>query len=81
MTKEEMKNYALKDMQNMEELRDDLARINLGSKLDILNENLRKIIDEKTIDEKEFFYLIEDLRDTIIDFHTYIFDDEKETKK
>ncbi|MFW3327515.1 hypothetical protein ACN9JY_10310 [Aliarcobacter butzleri] len=57
----------------MEDLRDDLARINLSSKLDILNENLRKIIDEKTIDQKEFFYLIEDLRDTIIDFHSYIF--------
>ena len=69
MTKEQMKNYALKDIENMEALRDDLARINLSSKLDILNENLRKIIDEK-----EFFYLIEDLRDTIIDFHTYIFE-------
>ena len=74
MTKEEMKNYALKDIENMEALRDDLARINLSSKLDILNENLRKIIDDKIIDEKEFFYLIEDLRDTIIDFHTYIFE-------
>ena len=73
MTKEEMKNYAIETIENMEELRDDLARINLGSKLDILNENLRKIIDEKTIDQKEFFYLIEDLRDTIIDFHSYIF--------
>lgn len=73
MTKEEMKNYAIETIENMEELRDDLARINLSSKLDILNENLRKIIDEKTIDEKEFFYLIEDLRDTIIDFHSYIF--------
>ncbi len=73
MTKEEMKNYAIKTIENMEDLRDDLARINLSSKLDILNENLRKIIDEKVIDEKEFFYLIEDLRDTIIDFHTYIF--------
>jgi hypothetical protein len=81
MTKEEMKNYALKDIENMEDLRDDLAKINLSSKLDILNENLRKIIDDKIIDEKEFFYLIEDLRDTIIDFHSYIFDDEKETKK
>ena len=74
MTKEEMKNYAIKTIENMEDLRDDLTRINLSSKLDILNENLRKIIDEKTIDEKEFFYLIEDLRDTIIDFHTYIFE-------
>ena len=74
MTKEEMKNYAIKTIENMEDLRDDLVRINLSSKLDILNENLRKIIDEKTIDEKEFFYLIEDLRDTIIDFHTYIFE-------
>ena len=74
MTKEEMKNYAIKTIENMEDLRDDLARINLSSKLDILNENLRKIIDEKTIDQKEFFYLIEDLRDTIIDFHTYIFE-------
>ena len=73
MTKEEMKNYAIKTIENMEALRDDLAKINLTSKLDILNENLRKIIDEKTIDEKEFFYLIEDLRDTIIDFHSYIF--------
>ena len=73
MTKEEMKNYAIETIENMEELRDDLARINLGSKLDILNENLRKIIDEKVIDQKEFFYLIEDLRDTIIDFHSYIF--------
>lgn len=73
MTKEEMKNYAIKTIENMEDLRDDLARIYLSSKLDILNENLRKIIDEKTIDEKEFFYLIEDLRDTIIDFHSYIF--------
>ena len=73
MTKEEMKNYAIETIENMEDLRDDLARINLSSKLDILNENLRKIIDEKTIDEKEFFYLIEDLRDTIIDFHSYIF--------
>ncbi|OCL81827.1 hypothetical protein [Arcobacter porcinus] len=73
MTKEEMKNYAIKTIENMEDLRDDLARINLSSKLDILNENLRKIIDEKTIDQKEFFYLIEDLRDTIIDFHSYIF--------
>lgn len=44
MTKEEMKNYALKDIENMEALRDDLARINLSSKLDILNENLRKVI-------------------------------------
>ena len=68
MTKEEMKNYATEIIENMEELRDDLARINLDSKLNILNENLRKIIDEK-----EFFYLIEDLRDTIIDFHSYIF--------
>ncbi len=75
MTKEEMKNYAIKTIENMEDLRDDLARINLSSKLDILNENLRKIIDEKVIDEKEFFYLIEDLRDTIIDFHTYIFNE------
>ena len=74
MTKEEMKNYAIKTIENMEDLRDDLVRINLSSKLDILNENLRKIIDEKTIDDKEFFYLIEDLRDTIIDFHTYIFE-------
>ena len=73
MTKEEMKNYAIETIENMEELKDDLARINLGSKLDILNENLRKIIDEKVIDQKEFFYLIEDLRDTIIDFHSYIF--------
>ena len=73
MTKEEMKNYALKDIENMEELRDDLAKINLSSKLDILNENLRKIIDDKVIDDKEFFYLAEDLRDTIVDFHTYIF--------
>ena len=72
MTKEEMKNYAIKTIENMEDLRDDLARINLSSKLDILNENLRKIIDEKTIDQKEFFYLIEDLRDTIIDVHSYI---------
>ncbi len=73
MTKEQMKNYALKDIENMEELRDDLAKINLTSKLDILNENLRKIIDDKVIDEKEFFYLLEDMRDTIIDFHSYIF--------
>lgn len=58
MTKEEMKNYAIKTIENMEDLRDDLARINLSSKLDILNENLRKIIDEKTIDQKEFFYLM-----------------------
>ena len=75
MTKEEMKNYAIETIENMEELRDDLARINLSSKLDILNENLRKIIDEKTIDQKEFFYLIEDLRDTIIDFHSHIFNE------
>ena len=73
MTKEEMKNYAIETIENMEELRDDLAKINLSPKLDILNENLRKIIDEKVIDQKEFFYLIEDLRDTIIDFHSYIF--------
>jgi hypothetical protein len=74
MTKEEMKNYAIKTIENMEDLRDDLVRINLSSKLDILNENLRKIIDDKVIDEKEFFYLLEDMRDTIIDFHTYIFE-------
>ena len=73
MTKQEMKNYAIKDMQNMEALRDDLTKINLSSKLDILNENLRKVIDDKVIDEKEFFYLAEDLRDAIIDFHSYIF--------
>ena len=73
MTKEEMKNYATEIIENMEELRDDLAKINLSSKLDILNENLRKIIDDKVIDDKEFFYLAEDLRDTIVDFHTYIF--------
>ena len=76
MTKEEMKKYALKDIENMEQLRDDLVKINLSSKLDILNENLLKIIDEKVIDEKEFFYLAEDLRDTIIDFHAHIFNDE-----
>ena len=44
MTKQEMKNYAIKTIENMEDLRDDLVRINLSSKLDILNENLRKII-------------------------------------
>lgn len=76
MTKEEMKKYALKDIENMEQLRDDLVKINLSSKLDILNENLRKIIDDKVIDDKEFFYLAEDLRDTIIDFHAHIFDSE-----
>ena len=76
MTKEEMKKYALKDIENMEQLRDDLVKINLSSKLDILNENLRKIIDDKVIDDKEFFYLAEDLRDAIIDFHSYIFNDE-----
>ena len=75
MTKEEMKNYATEIIENMEELRDDLAKINLSSKLDILNENLRKIIDDKVIDEKEFFYLLEDMRDTIIDFHSYIFNE------
>ncbi|MPB31450.1 hypothetical protein YZ09_007265 [Campylobacter fetus] len=76
MTKEEIKTYAIKDIENMEQLRDDLSRINLSSKLDILSENLRKIIDDKVIDEKEFFYLAEDLRDTIVDFHSYIFDSE-----
>ena len=73
MTKEEMKKWSAEIIDNMEQLRDDLVKINLSSKLDILNENLRKIIDDKVIDDKEFFYLAEDLRDAIIDFHSYIF--------
>ena len=76
MTKEEMINGAKEIIENMELIRDDLEKINLASKVDILNENLRKIIDDKIIDDKEFFYLLEDLRDTIIDFHSYIFNDE-----
>jgi hypothetical protein len=75
---ENLKNEATEIMLNMEVLREDLKSIYLDSKLDILNDNLKKIIEEKTINEKEFFYLVEDLRDTIIDFHSHIFKDEFE---
>ncbi|NCB12753.1 MAG: hypothetical protein EOM78_14115 [Erysipelotrichia bacterium] len=75
---ENLKNEATEIMVNMESLREDLKSINLDSKIDILSENLRKIIDEKIIDEKEYFYLLEDLRDTIIDFHSFIFENEFE---
>lgn len=69
----DLKKQAEEIMQDMEALREDLETINLSSKLDILDDNLRKIINGKTIDEKEFFYLLEDMRDTIIDFHSFIF--------
>lgn len=55
MTKEEMKNYAIETIENMEELRDDLARINLSSKLDILNENLRATCKFKPLQTANFF--------------------------